>query len=211
VAAYFHGVAIFNDAMRERLFSPDFRRSLNHYEAVEVLRRHARACPAEDPLSRVQYLDMKTYLAGDILTKVDRASMAHGLEVRVPLLDHQLVEWISGLPPDLKLRGAEGKYILKKSLLPYLPHELLYRKKMGFSVPLAHWMRGPLRLRLQHALMGKTLHHSGMFNMAYVQQMLDQHQSGRHDHSAALWTLLMFESFLRNVLEQPATHEQVAA
>lgn len=211
VAAYFHGVSIFTDAMREGLFSPDFRRSLNDYQAVEVLRRHARTCPAQDPLSRVQYLDLKTYLPGDILTKVDRASMAHGLEVRVPLLDHQLVEWISSLPVELKLRGAEGKYLLKKALQPYLPRELLYRKKMGFSVPLAHWMRGPLRLRLQHALMGKTLQQSGMFNMRYVQQMLNQHQSGRHDHSAALWTLLMFESFLRNVLEQPTAHEQVAA
>jgi asparagine synthase (glutamine-hydrolysing) len=211
VAAYFHGISIFNDAMRERLFSPHFRRSLNQYCAVEVLHHHARACPTEDPLSRVQYLDLKTYLPGDILTKVDRASMAHGLEVRVPLLDHQLVEWISSLPADLKLRGTEGKYLLKKALLPYLPQKLLYRKKMGFSVPLATWMRGPLRLRLQHALTGKTLHQSGMFNMDYVQQLLDQHQSGRHDHSSALWTLLMFESFLRNVLEQAPSSEQVAA
>ncbi len=211
VAAYFHGISIFNDAMRERLFRPHFRRSLNQYRAVEVLHRHARACPTEDPLSRVQYLDLKTYLPGDILTKVDRASMAHGLEVRVPLLDHQLVEWMSSLPADLKLRGTEGKYLLKKALLPYLPQELLYRKKMGFAVPLATWMRGPLRLRLQHALMGKTLQQSGIFNMDYVQQLLAQHQSGRHDHSSALWTLLMFESFLRTVLEQALASEQAAA
>jgi asparagine synthase (glutamine-hydrolysing) len=211
IAAYFHGISIFNDAMRERLFNPQFRRSLNQYRAVEVLHRHARACPTEDALSRVQYLDLKTYLPGDILTKVDRASMAHGLEVRVPLLDHQLVEWISSLPADLKLRGTEGKYLLKKALLPHLPQELLYRKKMGFAVPLATWMRGPLRLRLQHALMGKTLHQSAIFNMDYIQQLLDQHQSGRHDHSSALWTLLMFESFLRKVQEQAASGEQAAA
>ena len=91
---------------------------------------------------------MKTYLVGDILTKVDRASMAHALEVRVPLLDHKLVEWISGLPVSLKLRGHEGKYIFKKSLEPYLPNDILYRDKMGFSVPLASWFRGPLRQKL---------------------------------------------------------------
>ena len=100
--------------------------------------------PTDDPLSLVQYLDMKTYLVGDILTKVDRASMAHALEVREPLLDHELMGWVSGLPVDLKLRGTEGKYLLKKAMEPYLPHDVLYRKKMGFSVPLAAWFRGPL-------------------------------------------------------------------
>jgi asparagine synthase (glutamine-hydrolysing) len=211
VAAYFHGVSIYSDAMRACLFTPDFRRSLNQYQAVDVLRRHALACPAQDPLSQVQYLDLKTYLPGDILTKVDRASMAHGLEVRVPLLDHELVEWISGLPASLKLRGTEGKYIFKKALTPYLPEQLLYRKKMGFSVPLANWFRGPMRERLQQVLLGKTLSQTGMFNMTYVQHMLDQHQSGRRDYSAPLWTLLMFESFLRNVLAQASEGELVAA
>jgi asparagine synthase (glutamine-hydrolysing) len=211
VAAYFHGVSIYSDAMRERLFNPEFRRSLNQYQAVDVLRRHALACPTEHPLSRIQYLDMKTYLVGDILTKVDRASMAHGLEVRVPLLDHQLVEWMSGLPANLKLRGSEGKYIFKKSLAPYLPSDLLYRKKMGFSIPLADWFRGPMKVRLQQVLMGKTLSQTGIFNMSYVQQMLDQHQSGLRDYSAPLWTLLMFESFLRNVLSQSDQIERSAA
>ncbi|HEV7816526.1 MAG TPA: XrtA/PEP-CTERM system amidotransferase, partial [Janthinobacterium sp.] len=186
VAAYFHGVSIMKDAMRARLFTPEFRDSLNGYQAVEVLRRHARNCPAADALGQVQYLDMKTYLPGDILTKVDRASMAHGLEVRSPLLDHSLVEWISGLPSNLKLQGGEGKYLFKKALLPYLPRQLLYREKMGFSVPMATWLRGPLRQRLRQALLGATLAHSGMFNMAYIEDMLERHQSGRRDDSAAL-------------------------
>ncbi len=211
VAAYFHGVSLMSDAMRDRLFSPRFRHSLNDYQAVEVLRSHARTCPTEEALSRVQYLDLKTYLAGDILTKVDRASMAHGLEVRVPLLDHQLVEWISGLPANLKLRGGQGKYLFKKALEAYLPQELLYRNKMGFSVPLANWLRGPLRQRLEHRLLGGTLRDTGIFDMAYVQEMLDQHQSGRRDYSAPLWSLLMFESFLRNVLALPAQAQRKAA
>jgi asparagine synthase (glutamine-hydrolysing) len=197
VEGYFHSISIMGDKMRSRLFSDSFKRSLQGYQAVEVLQAHAKKSPAEDPLSQVQYLDMKTYLVGDILTKVDRASMAHALEVRVPLLDHKLVEWMSGLPATIKLRGTEGKYIFKKALEPYLPEDILYRKKMGFSVPLASWFRGPLRQRLSHALLGDTLARTGMFNKNFLQEMLDHHQSGRRDYSAPLWTLLMFDAFLR--------------
>ena len=204
VGAYFHSVSLMPNALRVHLFSPAFLRGLNGYRAQEVLRGHAKDSPATDPLSQVQYLDLKTYLPGDILTKVDRASMAHALEVRVPLLDHELVEWISGLSPDLKLRGGEGKYLFKKALAAYLPPEILYRQKMGFSVPLAAWLRGPLRHQLESRLLGRALADSGIFNMACVRDLIEQHLGGRRDHSAALWSLLMFESFLRNVLEQSA-------
>ncbi len=196
VEGYFHGVSILGDSMRTRLFSPAFRRELQGYQAIEVMRDHARNAP-DHPLSKVQYLDMKTYLVGDILTKVDRASMAHALEVRVPLLDHELVEWISGLPPDIKLKGREGKYILKKSLQPYLSNDILYRSKMGFAVPLASWFRGPLRERVRDALLGATLADTGIFDQNFLRQLVDQHQSGARDHSAALWSLLMFEAYQR--------------
>ncbi|WP_426077658.1 XrtA/PEP-CTERM system amidotransferase [Janthinobacterium sp. PSPC3-1] len=202
--AYFHSVSILGDAMRARLFSPELRRSLQGYRAVDVLRRHALASPAQDPLSQVQYLDLKTYLPGDILTKVDRASMAHALEVRSPLLDHELVAWMSGLPPQLKLRGGTGKYLLKKALRPLLPDELLYRQKMGFSVPLAAWLRGPLRERLRQRLTSPVMAQCGLFDMDYIDQLIDQHGAGRRDHSAPLWSLLMFESFLRQVVPLPA-------
>lgn len=209
IEGYFHGVSIMKDGMRQRLFSDSFRRSLQGYGAVEVLRAHGRECPAEDPVSRMQYLDMKTYLVGDILTKVDRASMAHALEVRVPLLDHELVQWISGLPVSFKLHGQEGKYVFKKALESYLPDDVLYRQKMGFSVPLANWFRGPLRQRLEEALMGPILADTGLFNRTFIKEMIEHHQTGRRDYSAPLWTLLMFESFLRNVLyaEHPGAQE----
>ncbi|ELX08751.1 asparagine synthetase 1 [Janthinobacterium sp. HH01] len=199
VSAYFHSVSIMSDAVRQALFSDRLKRELGDYHAAEVLRRHARSCPSGHTLSRVQYLDLKTYLPGDILTKVDRASMAHGLEVRVPLLDHTLVEWISGLPPELKLRGATGKYLFKRGLEPHLPKELLYRNKMGFSVPLADWFRGPLRGHLERSLASPVLADCGLFNLDQVQQLVAQHLSGRSDHSAPLWSLLMFESFLRQL------------
>jgi asparagine synthase (glutamine-hydrolysing) len=123
--------------------------------------------------------------------------MAHALEVRVPLLDHKLVEWISGLPPDLKLRGREGKYVFKKSMEPHLPDDILYRPKMGFAVPLAAWFRGPLRQRIRDAVLGSAMAESGVFEMDFLKTMLDQHQSGLRDYSAGLWSLLMYESFLR--------------
>ncbi|MDP1897057.1 MAG: asparagine synthase-related protein, partial [Sulfurimicrobium sp.] len=149
VEGYFHSVSVMGDKLRDKLFSSHFKLKLQGHRAVDVMRRHADRAPTDDPLSRVQYLDIKTYLAGDILTKVDRASMAHALEVRVPILDHKLVEWMSGVPSSYKLHGQEGKYIFKKALEPYLPDDILYRPKMGFSVPLASWFRGPLRQRVR--------------------------------------------------------------
>jgi asparagine synthase (glutamine-hydrolysing) len=199
VEAYFSSVSICGSELRRRLFSPAFRRELQGYDAAEVLRSHMSRCDSDDPLSQVQYADFKTYLPGDILTKVDRASMTSSLEVRVPLLDHTLVEWAARLPSDLKLRGREGKYVFKGALEPYVPNAILYRPKQGFAVPLAAWFRGPLRRRLRDALCGRVLRQSGLFEMSAIATLLDQHQSGERDHSAALWTLSMMESFLRQV------------
>ena len=197
VEGYFHSVSILSDEMRKQLFSDSFKRELQGYNGIEVMRRHAAGAPTDHPLSLVQYLDMKTYLVGDILTKVDRASMAHALEVRVPILDHQVVEWISGLPPGLKLHGGEGKYLFKKALEPMLPKDVLYRPKMGFAVPLAGWFRGPLRQRVRDSILGDTLLGAGIFDPAYLRRLVEQHQSGVRDYSASLWTLLMFEAFLK--------------
>ena len=211
VEGYFHGVSVLKDDMRARLFSERFRRELQGYQAVEVLRRHAARAPTDHPLSLVQYLDMKTYLVGDILTKVDRASMAHALEVRVPILDHQFVEWMSSLAPDLKLRGTEGKYLFKRALAPYLPEDILYRPKMGFAVPLATWFRGSLRERVRSAILGPVLADTGMFNRDYLTHLVDHHQSGVKDYSASIWSLLMFEAFARRVLAPRTQVEPGAA
>ncbi len=200
VEAYFHSVSLMGNAQRQRLYRDSFRRELQGYNAIEVLRRHAQRAPTSDPLSMVQYLDLKTYLPGDILTKVDRASMAHSLEVRVPLLDHLLVEWLAGLPSGMKLHGREGKYIFKRALEPYLPKDLLYRPKMGFAVPLATWFRGPLRQRVREAVLGDAMRELGYFDLVTVERMIDQHQAGIRDYSAPLWALMMFESSLQRML-----------
>lgn len=203
--AYFHSVSILRAPMRQQLFSTAFRNSLAGYDAIEVFHRHAAKAATPDPLALIQYLDLKTYLVGDINTKVDRASMAHSLEVREPLMDHELIEWLATLPSSQKIRGPEGKFLLKKSMASRLPDEVLYRPKMGFAVPLARWFRGPLRQRVREAILGPRLADSGWFNHGYLEQIVDAHDAGVYDYSASIWALLMFEAFLRNVTEAPST------
>lgn len=204
VEAYFHSVCTTSMAMRQQLYSASFKRELQGYSALTVFREHASRAPTDHPLLLAQYLDLKTWLPGDILTKVDRASMAHSLEVRVPLLDHRLVEWASSLPPGLKLKGSIGKYIFKKALEPNLPHDVLYRTKMGFSVPLAAWLRGPLARRARKALLTGAVAECGYFEPAVLERLLRQHASGRRDHSATLWKLLMLDAFLRRMQQSAA-------
>ena len=197
--AYFASVSICPTALRRRLFSRELARELQGYDASEVIGRHLARCTSVDPLSQIQYADFKTYLPGDILTKVDRASMAASLEVRVPLLDHTLVEWAARLPSSLKLRGGRGQAHFQVGACRPSAGEILHRPKQGFVVPLAAWFRGPLRQRLRQTLDGPTLRRSGLFDMAVIARLLDQHQSGARDHSAALWSLSMLEAFLRRV------------
>ncbi len=199
VDGYFHEISVIKDADRNRLYAPALRRALQGYRAIDVLRGHMDAAPADDPVARVQYADFKTYLPGDILTKVDRASMAHALEVRVPILDHVLLEWAATVPTRMKLRGQEGKYLMKKALEPLLPHEVMYRRKMGFAVPIAEWFRGPLQERVRAALTGPRLLDTGLFDRTAIAGLIDDHVAGTRDHSNSLWALLMFESFLRQV------------
>jgi asparagine synthase (glutamine-hydrolysing) len=211
VEGYFNSVSMMGDKERALLRSPVFERTLQGYRAIEVMRAHASNATSRHPLSLVQYLDMKTYLVGDILTKVDRASMAHALEVREPLLDHPLMEWLATLPPNLKLRGREGKYLLKKALRPHLGDEILYRPKMGFAVPLAKWFRGPLRERVRQTILGERLKQSGYFNIQHLERIVDDHQSGVRDYSTPMWVLLMLEAFLRNTAMIPRYTELAAS
>jgi asparagine synthase (glutamine-hydrolysing) len=198
VEAYMHSVSLAKEDQRDALFSDNLKQQLDGYSAVNTFNEYAERAPTDDPMSLIQYIDIKTYLVGDILTKVDRASMAHSLEVRVPLLDHKFVEWISSLPPKYKLKGREGKYALKKSLESHLPHDVLYRPKMGFGVPLANWFRGPLKERLRSRIVEGGLANTGLFNQQYLEKLVSQHQSGARDHSAVLWSLLMFEAATKN-------------
>ncbi len=197
VQAYFHSMSLIRDPDRQALYSDSLRRELDGYSAQEVFNRHAARAGTDDPLALIQYIDLHTYLVGDINTKVDRASMAHSLEVREPLMDHPLVEWLATLPSSLKMRGGESKFMLKKAMEPHLPSDIMYRPKMGFAVPLARWFRGPLRQRVRDALLGGPMVDSGWFNPVAIRQIVEQHESGRRDHSTPIWTLLMYDAFLR--------------
>ena len=200
VEAYFHSVSVIRNGQRGQIFSDAFKAQLGGYSAQQVFDRHAAKAGTDDPLALIQYIDLHTYLIGDINTKVDRASMAHSLEVREPLMDHPLVEWLATLPTSLKMRGTESKFLLKKAMEPHLPHDIMYRPKMGYAVPLARWFRGPLRQRVRDDLLGGPMLETGWFNPDAIRQIVEQHESGRSDHSTPIWVLLMFDAFLRNNL-----------
>lgn len=185
------------------LFSTDFLSSAtNGNSPSDPFRRHFDAAPAADLLSRLLYLDTKTYLTADILTKVDRMSMATSLEVRVPILDHVFVEWVAGLPARWKLRDGRQKYVFKKLAERVgVPREVLRRPKQGFALPLVHWMRNELKQELPRLLLEPRTIQRGYFNAKAVKELLDEHLSGRRDHAGRIWLLLVFELWHRNFLE----------
>ena len=195
VQAYFHSISVLRDDERQALYSPEFKRRLGGYNAIEVFRRHAATAPTDQPLALIQYLDYKTYLPGDINTKVDRASMAHSLEVREPLMDHLLVEWAARLPQSLKIGSGEAKLVLKKAMEPLLPADVLYRPKMGFAVPLAKWFRGPLREHTRAALTDEQVLAEGLFQPERLARLHAEHAQGRRDWSAPIWALTCYSRF----------------
>jgi asparagine synthase (glutamine-hydrolysing) len=197
VQGYHNSISILRADEREKLFSADFKQKLKGYNSLEVFRRYQQRTKALDPLKTVQYIDLKTYLVGDILTKVDRASMAHSLEVRVPFLDHKFIEWAFKLESSANLQQGVGKFSLKKLMEPHLPEDVLYRKKMGFSVPLADWFRGPLQQKLQDSVLSERMLGCGIFAPEQLKRLVKDHISGLKDNSASLWTLMMFDGFLR--------------
>lgn len=195
------------------LFSDDFLARARGYECPSALfRRYLENAPAGDPLSRLQYLDTKTYLPGDILTKVDRMSMATSLEVRVPLLDHVFLEWVTRLPVERKLCGNVSKYLLRKLAVRVgVPQEVLNRRKQGFALPLVHWLRSELKQELVELLLEPRSLQRGYFNPRTLRQLIEEHVRGRRDRSGQIWLLLIFELWHRNFLEAPRKPVPLAA
>jgi len=155
-------------------------------------------------LSALQYLDIKTYLPLDILTKVDRMSMAHSLEARVPLLDHKLIEFAATIPPELQLRGGATKYIFKRAMRSILPSEIIDRPKRGFAVPLAGWFRGPSAAFLRDLLLSARSRQRGIFNADAIERLIARQASGRA-LDWQLWMLVSFEMWFRTFLDGRAT------
>jgi asparagine synthase (glutamine-hydrolysing) len=189
---YFNSISYFRPDEKMALFTPEFRQRLADYNSIDVIRHYYDRADTDDLLSKIQYVDLKTYLTDDILTKVDRASMAVSLEVRAPFLDHRLLECAASIPSSLKLRGGTGKFILKKALEPQLPNDILYRPKQGFAIPLGLWFKRDLKEMAREIILGQR---DGILDHRFLEKIWDQHQKGQHDRSALLWCTLMFRKW----------------
>lgn len=194
--AYARALAVTPPALRARLYSDDFHKLRGEYRAETPLVGLMRDAPARSALDRAQYIDCKLWLPGDILTKIDRTSMAVGLEAREPLLDHRLVEFAASLPEHLRLRGRTGKWLMKQAMRRYLPDDILFRPKQGFVTPISQWFRGPLAEAARAIASGGALARSGWFDSRAIVSVTEAHISGRGEHARLLWQLLMLERAL---------------
>jgi asparagine synthase (glutamine-hydrolysing) len=204
IEAYFRSVSAVKSELKERILHGDLREQLGGYDSLNVLRSYYEKADTMDPLSRIQYVDIKTYLTDDILVKVDRASMANSLEVRAPILDHKFMELAASMPSSIKLQGINGKYILKKALKRLIPESVLYRRKMGFGVPLAQWFRNDLKDLARSVIFSRT--QDPFLDEATVKCVWQEHQSGLRDRSTELWTLLMFKLWERQFMKTYISH-----
>ena len=184
------------------LLSPEFRATIAESgDPQEILLQLFAKAPASDPISKMLYVDTKTYLVEDILTKVDRMSMLTSLEVRVPILDHMFVEWVTSLGPEWKMRDGKQKYIFRKLAERVgVPREVLYRPKRGFALPLVHWTRNEMKDLILGVLLDPCTLQRGYLDPKGVRHLLDEHMSGKRNHSGRVWRLLLFELWHRNFL-----------
>lgn len=202
---YLDSISIFTELNKPLLYTDAFREQLNRNgdedELAVPFRDYAARVKTGEELDAMLYIDSKTYLPGDILTKVDRMSMAASLEARVPLLDHKLIEFVNSIPAHLKLNGLETKHIFKRAVRDFVPAEILDRPKQGFGVPVQEWINRQLRERIHETLTEQRTRERGYIEPAYVQLLLDEHERGRRDHSTQLWALFMLELWHRVVYE----------
>ena len=194
----------FDEASRQELYADDFRAQVAGHDAAAWLEELFAEVPGRDLVTRATYVDQRSYLVGDILCKVDIASMAHGLEVRCPFLDQELAAFAGALPIGLKLRGRVGKWLLKKAFPELLPPDLRHRPKMGFGVPIDQWLRRELAPMCEDVLFSRQARERGWFRPAEVRRLFDEHRAAKWDHSFRLWSLLLLENWAREWLDAPA-------
>ena len=205
------GIMIFEREDRRRVLSPALSAELGGFEAEAVLAAPWRTSTATALPDRMLDLDIQTYLAGDLLPKIDIATMAHSLEARSPFLDHVLMEFAASLPASLKLRGTDGKRILRRALRDTLPDEILDRPKMGFGVPLDSWFRNELRDLPAERLLDPSSLGRGYLNGDEVERLIAEHHAGAADHSFRIWALLQLDSWHREVADAPVEQLDPAA
>jgi asparagine synthase (glutamine-hydrolysing) len=196
---YARSVGVTTPMTRRALYSDAARTGLRGYRAENRYIAAMQAAPARDAIDRAQYADMKFWLPGDILTKMDRTSMAVSLEAREPLLDHRLIEFAATLPTSMRLRRGQGKWLMKKAMERYLPRDILYRPKMGFVTPVSTWFRGALADEAAGIARSRMLTDTGWFDMAAIGRLAEQHRSGRAEHGRTLWQLVMLERSVKRL------------
>ena len=202
ISRFLDSVSVFTSLNRNSLYASDFLLRLGAKGYVSSLFHDlAGKVKTNEPLDRLLYTDSKTYLPGDILTKVDRMSMAASLETRAPLLDHKLIEFATSVPPSLKLAGSETKHLLKQAVKDLIPSEILNRPKQGFGVPIQEWINQQLRSRIRETLSEPRTRQRGYVDYRYVDVLLNEHEQGRRDHSTGLWALLMLELWHRQFVD----------
>ncbi|MDR4499784.1 MAG: asparagine synthase (glutamine-hydrolyzing) [Candidatus Scalindua sp.] len=190
----------FDDHLWKDLINNDTKKQIGEYDPFSVTRYYYNKADTDDHLSRILYTDLKTYLPGDILVKVDRMSMANSLEVRSPILDHKVIEFAANIPPGLKYNNGEKKYILKQSFKQILPKEIMYRRKMGFSVPLAQWFREEMKAFVSSNLLSTDAGVNNFFRKEIILKIWNLHQTCTRNYSTILWSLLMFELWYRKFM-----------
>jgi asparagine synthase (glutamine-hydrolysing) len=201
--AYFNDMSLFLDEEKRALCTPEFLAQTRHHDPIAGFARHFENVRRADPLSRILYVDFKTWLANDILVKVDRMSMACSLEVRSPLLDHKVIEFAASLPSQLKFRGPISKYLLKRHVARRLPAADVRRPKQGFDLPLAAWLRGNLRDMARDLLFSTQAAGRGYVRPEAVKRIWDAHQSGYRNHSSQIWALMVLELWYRQNVDSP--------
>jgi asparagine synthase (glutamine-hydrolysing) len=198
---YRASMTYWTDALRTELYTADFAASIDSSATKRVLEEPWRTSTASSVLDRILDVDVQTYLPGDLLVKMDIATMAHSLEGRSPFLDHRLMEMAARLPPHVKVNGRTTKVGLKSAMTPLLPKEILHRRKAGFAVPLPEWLRGPLRPTVEEVLLDSRTLSRGQFRRPVVERLLREHVDGRADRSSELWLLLVLELWQRRFLD----------
>jgi asparagine synthase (glutamine-hydrolysing) len=206
-----HAYSFFENGFREALYADDVAPLLASTDPFAPFRQAYAACASTDPLDRSMYVDVKTYLVDDILTKVDRMSMAVSLESREPLLDHRLLEFAATVPSALKLKDGRTKYLVRKALSRQLPAAIVDRPKHGFDAPIGAWLRGPLAPMVDDLFMDGRLRARGIFRPRLVEEMWREHRSGARDHRHRLWSLVMLELWFREYVDGTSTAAGVAA
>jgi asparagine synthase (glutamine-hydrolysing) len=195
-SGYAAALGVTTPEVRDSLWSDDFRRLRGDYRAEDDMLALMRSAPARSGLDRAQYADLKFWLPADILTKVDRTSMAVSLEAREPLLDHRLIEFAATLPESMRIRAGQGKWLMKRAMRRYLPSDILYRPKQGFVTPIAQWFRGPLAQTAREIGASTSLIKTGWFDRRRLTHLAEAHISGKSDNSRLLWQLLMLDKSL---------------